>query len=155
MTKKKICLSCSVGGHLTQMRQLEKLYKEYEYFFITEDSPVTRNLSQKEKMYLVPLANRRKLGVLYNLLVNAFLTLRILLREKPEIIISTGALSTIPCCIIGKMMGRRIIFIESFAKRDTPTLTGKFVYKLADFFIVQWEEMLKFYPKAMNGGSLY
>ena len=151
----KICLSCSVGGHLTQMRQLSKFYENHDYFFITEDSLITQKISKLEKMYLVRLLNRKKIEIILTFFENAWNTLRILRKEKPDIIISTGALSSVPCCLLGKLRGSKIIFIESFAKINSPTITGRIVYKIADLFIVQWEEMLRFYPKAKFGGSIY
>lgn len=152
---KKICLSCSVGGHLTQMRQLNKLYQKYEYFFITEDTEITRIFAKNEKVYLLKLINRKKWDFLLVLIYNTIITLKCLMREKPDLIICTGALSTLPCCVLGKLLGIRLVFIESFAKLNTPTLTGKLVYRFADLFIVQWEPMLKHYPKAVYGGSVY
>ena len=58
-------------------------------------------------------------------------------------------------CIIGKIFGSKIIYIETFANRNTKTATGKIIYKFADLFIVQWKEMLELYPKAKLGGSIY
>jgi UDP-N-acetylglucosamine:LPS N-acetylglucosamine transferase len=77
------------------------------------------------------------------------------LKEKPDTIISTGALVTFPICLLGKLMRKRIIYIESFARVDTASLTGKLMYRIADLFIVQWEELLKIYPKAMYGGGIF
>jgi len=50
-----------------------------------------------------------------------------------------------------------VIYIESFAKINNPTLTGKMIYKknIADRFYVQWESMLDFYPKAIYIGGIY
>nr|WP_255262956.1 UDP-N-acetylglucosamine transferase subunit ALG14 [Weissella confusa] len=45
--------------------------------------------------------------------------------------------------------------MESYAKSNSPTLTGKIVYRFADMFIVQWEEMKHIYPKALYLGSIY
>ena len=58
-------------------------------------------------------------------------------------------------CIMGKIFGSKIIYIETFANRNKKTATGKLIYKIADLFIVQWEEMLELYPKAVYGGSIY
>ncbi len=78
-------------------------------------------------------------------------------KEKPDVIISTGALATVPFCIAGKLMKKKVIYIESFARVDSPSLTGKIMYKLklADLFIVQWVEMLQFFPKAVVGGRIF
>ena len=84
-------------------------------------------------------------------------SLYIFIKEKPDVIISTGVLASIPMLIIGHIAKRKVIYIESFAKISSPTMTGKLVYKykLADRFYVQWESMLKFYPKAIFKGEIY
>ena len=89
------------------------------------------------------------------MLVNIINTLKIFLREKPDVVISTGALVTIPICIIAKIFRKKLIFIESFAKINSPTLTGKLLYKFADQFYVQWKDMLNIYPKAIYKGGIY
>ncbi len=152
---KKICLVCSVGGHLTQMQQLSGLYKKYDYFFITENTPLTAELKTREKVYLMPLINRRQWDFLFRLIFNFVYSIAILIKERPDMVISTGALNTIPVCLIAKMSGRKFIFIESYAKVNTPTATGKLMYKIADLFIIQWQQLSKYYPNAVNGGSIY
>ena len=77
--------------------------------------------------------------------------------EKPDVIISTGALATIPMLFIGHFFKKKIVFIESFAKINSPTKTGKFIYKkrIADRFYIQWETMQEFYPDAIFLGGIY
>ena len=60
-----------------------------------------------------------------------------------------------PFFYVGKILGIKTMYIEVFDRIDKPTLTGKFVYPVTDRFIVQWEEMKKFYPKAENLGSIF
>jgi beta-1,4-N-acetylglucosaminyltransferase len=151
----KVALVCSVGGHLAQMRQLEKLYKKHDYFFVTEDTLLTRELAEKEKIYYLHLINRKMWYFPYLLTINFLQSIYYLLKEKPDLIISTGALSSVPFCLISKLMGKKLIFIESFAKMDSPTITGRLMYKFADLFIVQWERMKVYYPEAIYGGSIY
>jgi polysaccharide biosynthesis protein len=79
----------------------------------------------------------------------------ILLKKKPDIIISTGALVTYPICLLGKILGKKIVYIESFARVDKASLTGKLMYKIADLFIVQWKELLNIYPNAVYGGGIF
>lgn len=154
-TAKKLCLACSLGGHLTQMLQLEPLYARYDHFFITEDAPLSRSLSNGERAYFVRLVNRRMPLFPFLLLGNAARVFGILRRERPDVVISTGALNAVPVCYLAKLLGSRVVFIESFAKVTTPTLSGRLVHPVADLFIVQWESLLPFYPKAVYGGSLY
>lgn len=152
---KKLCLACSVGGHLTQMRQMREMYEKYDHFYITEDTLITQVMKKEARTYLVRLVNRRNPFFAFILLGNSFRIWGILRRERPDVIISTGALNTVPVCYIGKMLGARVVFIESFAKVNSPTLSGRIVSRIADLFLVQWEQMKAFYPKAIYGGSLY
>ena len=88
--------------------------------------------------------------------VQAGMTTAILLaEEKPDVVITTGVLAMIPLCLIAKLFGKKLIYIESFAKVSSPTETGRFLYKFADRFYVQWKPMLQFYPKAIYLGGIY
>ena len=82
-------------------------------------------------------------------------TRKYLLEEKPDVILTTGAAVAIPMCIIGKIFGKKVIYIESYARINSPNKTGKLIYKFADLFIIQWEELRRFYPKAVYGGAIY
>ena len=81
--------------------------------------------------------------------------LQIFLREKPDFIITTGAGIAIPTCLIAKFFKKKVIYIESFARINTINKSGKFIYKFADLFVVQWESLLKYYPKAVYWGWIY
>ena len=76
-------------------------------------------------------------------------------KEKPDVIIASGAAVAVPFAYLGKLMGKKLIYIEVFDRIDKPTVTGKMVYPITDRFIVQWEEMKKVYPKAINLGSIF
>lgn len=152
---KKLCLICSAGGHLTQLQQLSGLYRKFDYFFITERTPFTSDMKTRERAYLMPLINRRQWDLIPRLIFNFVYSIAILIKERPDIVISTGALNTVPFCILAKFSGRKLIFIESYAKVNTPTVTGKLMYKIADLFIIQWQQLSAFYPKAVIGGSIY
>ena len=60
-----------------------------------------------------------------------------------------------PFCLVGKLKRKKIIYIESFARVDKKSLTGRLVYPFADLFLVQWEPMLKCYPKAEYVGGIF
>lgn len=151
---KKICLAASSGGHFEQIMMLKPLIDEYDGFLITEKTKYeisTKNI----RAYYVKQINRKEIAFVFKFIINAVIAFKIFIKEKPDIVISTGALSTIPICIISKFFRRKLIFIESFAKTNSPTLTGKLLYKFADKFYVQWEDMKKIYPKAICEGGIY
>ena len=76
-------------------------------------------------------------------------------QEKPDYIITTGALIAYPFCLFAKLLNCKIVYIESFARVDSPSMTGKLLYNFADLFIVQWKDMLVKYPKSVLGGGIF
>ena len=93
--------------------------------------------------------------ILVTLCINTVRAIRILHREKPDLIVSSGAAPAVPFFYIGKLMKAKTIYIEVFDRIDAPTVTGRMVYPVTDRFVVQWEEMKKVYPKAINLGSIF
>jgi beta-1,4-N-acetylglucosaminyltransferase len=154
--RKKVLFISSLGGHLTQLLQLKPLFSEYDYYIITEKSIITEDLRQQYRMsFLAYGARNYPVKYVYKLSYNIVKSFIYFLREKPDVVVTTGAHTAVPMCYIAKMFGKKVIFIESFAKTSTPTISGKLVYPIADLFVVQWEEMKKHYPKAVYGGSIY
>ncbi|WP_418223321.1 PssD/Cps14F family polysaccharide biosynthesis glycosyltransferase [Clostridium isatidis] len=151
---KKVCFIASSGGHFEQLMMLKPLMDKYESFIVTEKTSYTP-VKDNKNLYYLSQVNRREKTFVLKMIKNIFLSIKIYLIERPDFIISTGALATIPMCIIAKLFKKKVVFIESFAKVNSPTLTGKLIYKFADQFYVQWEEMLKFYPKAIYRGGIY
>ncbi|GAB6168201.1 UDP-N-acetylglucosamine--LPS N-acetylglucosamine transferase [Clostridium carnis] len=151
---KKICFIASTGGHFEQLMMLKPIMDKYDSFIITEKT-LYKSIKDKRKTYYLKQVNREEKTWVFKMIINTINSLKIYIKEKPDIVISTGALATIPICIIAKVFRKKLIFIESFAKITTPTLTGKLLYKFADQFYVQWEEMLKVYPKAIYKGGIY
>ena len=76
-------------------------------------------------------------------------------REQPDVVVCTGVLAMIPLCMEAKLSGRKLIYIESFAKVTSATLTGKLLYHYADRFYVQWTQMKEIYPDAICLGGIY
>ena len=72
-----------------------------------------------------------------------------------DLIISCGAAVAVPFFYVGKLYGAKLIYIEVFDRINTSSLTGRLVYPIADKFIVQWEELRRVYPKAINLGSIF
>ena len=127
-------------------------YLDKERFWVTFDKEDARSLLEGEKVYPCYFPSNRSAKAL---LFNTKTALRILKKEKPDLIISAGAAVAVPFFYLGKMMGAKTVYIEVFDRIDKPTMTGKIVYPVTDRFIVEWEEMKKVYPKAINLGSIF
>lgn len=148
----KICLVGSSGGHLTHLYMLKPIWENRERIWVTFDKEDAKSLLKGETMYSCYYPTNRNIK---NLIRNTVVAWHVLRKEKPDIIISSGAAVAVPFFYIAKMMGKKLIYIEVFDRTDKPTITGKLVYPIADQFIVQWEEMKKIYPKAINLGSIF
>ncbi|SEG25319.1 Oligosaccharide biosynthesis protein Alg14 like [Butyrivibrio sp. Su6] len=150
----KVAFVASSGGHLEEISRLKEIEKKYDCFLVTEKSDFeVKDFCNRH--YYVPQMNRKQAQFPIKFIYLFLRTIQILLKEKPEFIITTGALIAYPFCVVGKLLGIKVIYVESFARVNHPSMTGKLVYNLSDLFMVQWEDMLENYPKSMLGGEIF
>lgn len=152
--KKTICFAASSGGHFEQIMMLKPLMKKYNSFILTERTNYLIN-NENIRMYYLQQVNRKEWCWPFFMFWNIIKSFMVFIREKPDAIICTGVFATLPMCMLCKCLKRKIIYIESYAKVTTPTKTGRFLYKYADQFYVQWESMLLVYPEAIFLGGIY
>jgi UDP-N-acetylglucosamine:LPS N-acetylglucosamine transferase len=151
----KICFAASTGGHYEQLLMLRPLMDQYNSFLITEKTNYRIEEMDHKKTYYLKQVNRTEWAFPIYLLMNIVKSFHLFRKEKPDFVITTGVLSMIPISIIAKLYRKKLIYIESFSKISSPTLTGKFLYRFADQFYVQWKELLEFFPKAIYKGGIY
>ncbi len=155
---KKVLFISSTGGHLSEMLQLKDMFNRYDYKIITEKTKSNLKLKKyygNRINYLVYGTKDHMLSYPFKLLYNCFKSLYLYLRIHPDYIITTGAHTAGPMCLIAKLFGSRVIYIETFANINTKTITGKLLYPVSDKFIVQWDSMKKLYPNSIVGGWIY
>lgn len=121
-------------------------------FWVTFDKEDANSALEGERVYHCYFPTNRNI---FNLFRNSLLAAKVLHREKPELIISSGAAVAVPFFILGKLMGAKTVYIEVFDRSDKATVTGRLVRRFADAFVVQWDEMLQVYPGAKNLGSIF
>ncbi len=149
----KLVFAASSGGHYEQLMMLKPLMERHDSCVVTEKT--SYNAKSDIRTYYMVQVNRKELLFIPKMIVNSVRALRILRKEKPDAIICTGVLAMIPLCILGKKKGCKLIYLESFAKVTSATLSGKLLYKYADRFYVQWESMLEIFPDAVYKGGIY
>ena len=152
---KKVMFISSTGGHFKELMRLEPLFKNYNVTLVTESSSNKKKLKREYKKYNIHFLLKHSKFKIINILklfINCFISLFYFIVYRPKYIVSTGAHTAGPMCCLGKIFRSKIIFIETMANITTPTVTGKQIYRFADLFIVQWEDMIKIYPKAVYGG---
>lgn len=148
MKRLSICLVCSHGGHLNEMEELLPAFDGHDLFYFCYDADTTRAL---DRAYRVPNMARNPIEFARNLvrLVGIFR------RERPDLIVSTGAEIAIPAVLIGKLFGAHSIYVECGAQVTTPSTTGRILSRLVDELYVQWPELLPAYHgRAQYVGSL-
>ncbi len=146
----KLLLTCTSGGHFATMRSLSPFWQEHDRVWVTDCKGDTQILSdQQEQVHWLPYqAPRNWLMFLSNLPT----TFRILQREKPDMVVSTGASIAVNFAIAAKLLGIRFLFVESISRAEELSLSGKLVYPLAHEFYVQWPGLCKRYSRAIYRG---
>jgi len=149
--KQNICLVASAGGHLSQLLRLKECWSEKEIFFISTTEVVRTQLSQFGKVYIVGESNREHPG---RVLRVWWRCVRIILRERPQVVISTGAAVGCMACFLGKLCRAKVIWIDSITNVERLSLSGRMVRYIADLFLVQWPELAKQYNKVEYTGAV-
>jgi hypothetical protein len=143
---RKTCFAYSPGGHFAELnRALNGIRFDNAFHITFENGRNTADLEDGDTVvHRVTHPRRRVLATLRSM----WDTARILLRERPKLIISTGADVAVPVLLIGRLLGAELVFIESGGTVG-PTLSGRIVYPFAQTFIVQWPQQRQYYPKAI------
>ena len=131
---------------------LFRSWQKKDRFWVTFDKEDARSLLEGERVYPCYYPTNRNLK---NLLKNTVVAWKVLRKEKPDLLISSGAAVAVPFFYLAKLMGKKLIYVEVYDRIDKPTLTGRLVYPIVDCFIVQWEEQKQVYKKAVNLGSIF
>ncbi|HEX7366914.1 MAG TPA: PssD/Cps14F family polysaccharide biosynthesis glycosyltransferase [Pelobium sp.] len=156
--RKRIVLICSDGGHLAQTLHLKEMFLKYNYLLVTEQTPATATLKESYNTFFLAARSKGKergISFYFTALYNAFLSLKVLLKHWPKVIISTGSHTAIPMCILGKLLGIKVVFILSYARVKSRAKSADLIYKIADKFIIQWPDEQVNYPKGIYLGGIY
>lgn len=153
LSKAKVCVPTSSGGHLTHMRMLMPVIDQAaDRFWVTFDKEDANTALAGERVYHCFFPTNRNLK---NAVRNTLLAVRVLRKERPDLVVSSGAAVAVPFFLVGKLLGAKTVYVEVFDRADAPTLTGRLVRRVTDLFVVQWPEMERVYPGAVNLGPVF
>lgn len=134
---------------MTEVRALLPAYGTRPHFYVLNDKALLPP-DMQGITYFIAHSERD-----WKFLLNLWEAFRILLRERPQLILSTGAGPVVPFAIVGRyLFGCRIVFVETITCVHTPSITGRLMYRLAHDFFYQWESLGRFFPKGRYGGAL-
>ncbi len=147
----RLFLVCSPGGHLQQMLTLRPAWGEFDRVWVTLPGVDVETALAGEDVVLARGPTNRSLK---NLLLNLRIAWRLLRRSRPDAILSTGAGIAVPFFLVGKLLGIRLVYVESVTRTRSLSLSGRLVYRLADRFFVQWPALSERLRRAEYAGAV-
>jgi UDP-N-acetylglucosamine:LPS N-acetylglucosamine transferase len=134
----RIGLVASAGGHLDELLKIAKPCMGGATFAVTTSDKVHAVFGGAIRTYAVNECNRQQPVRVLLLILQC---IRILRRERPDVIVSTGAAVGCVMCLLAKALGAKVVWLDSITNVDRPSLSGRLVRPFADLFLVQWPQL--------------
>jgi beta-1,4-N-acetylglucosaminyltransferase len=147
-----LMLVCSSGGHLLQLHRLGRAWRGFDRVWVSFDKSDVRSLLEGERVVFAHGPTNRSIR---NLLRNGGLALKLVARERPRVILTTGAGVAVPFCWIGRLFGAKVVYVESLTRIDRPSLSCRLIRPVAERVYVQWPELVGAVPGARYVGSVF
>jgi len=157
----KLLIVLGSGGHTKEMTRLVDLLGsgyEYAYLYCADDRLSLDKIRVPGPTYGIIRPRKKVMGWPVILLRTLWATLQslvALVRVRPRAILSAGPGVAVPACALAKLLGVKVIYIETGSRVFALSSTGKILYRLADMFFVQWPELLAICPKGIYEGRLF
>jgi UDP-N-acetylglucosamine:LPS N-acetylglucosamine transferase len=149
--KQKICLAASAGGHLGQLLSLRSAWEGNEVVFVSTGQMVREKLAAMGRTYIVGECNRehpiKAIGVMWK-------CLRVIVRERPAVVFSTGAALGFFMCFWGKLLGAKIVWLDSIANTKSLSLSGRLIRPFANLILSQWSDVAEQYKNVEYAGEV-
>jgi UDP-N-acetylglucosamine:LPS N-acetylglucosamine transferase len=149
--KLRICLVGSAGGHMSQLLKLEDSWVGYETVYITTGEAARKKLRQEGNLYVVGECNRQQPIRVVMVFLRCF---KVVFKERPGVVISSGAAAGCMACFLGKLIGAKVIWMDSITNVERISLSGRMVRYIADLFLVQWPELAEQYNNVEYLGAV-
>lgn len=156
----RICLICPPGGHLDEFISVFDAFKGHDVFAVISGAETTGKLIGMRRIYYFENPQRPIFLVFYifSLIFNCVRLIlpciKILIEERPDVIMGCSGEATIIMSYLGKLMGVRLIFLESLTRVHDISISGKLVLDIADLLLVQWSSLTQRYKKAKYWGKV-
>lgn len=148
---RKICLAASAGGHLSQLLLLQPVWQGHEVVCVSTGQMVQEKLETIGKTYIVGECNREHPFKTFGVLLKCF---KIILTERPDVVISTGAAAGFLMCFWGKLFGAKVVWVDSIANAGKLSMSGRMIRPFADLILSQWNNVAARYPRVQYVGEI-
>jgi len=129
---------------------LKPLFNEYNTIYVTVSEDYIDDVSNCE-LYVVTDANKDELINTFKLAVQSF---KLVIKIKPDVVVSTGAAVGVMAIIFAKLMGKKTIWIDSIANVKTMSLSARIVKPFCDLWLTQWQDLARTYGANYAGKVL-
>lgn len=149
-------LVCSTGGHLLQLVALRDAWEGFSRVWVTFDKSDARSLLADERVTFAHGPTNRNFGLLAvrNLVRNSVLAFRLVRAVRPKVVLTTGAGVAVPFAWVGRLLGARVVYVESLTRIDHPSLSCRLIAPVATRIYAQWPELTRAVPRARYLGSV-
>ena len=147
-----LLLVCSSGGHLLQLVALEEAWSGFTRAWVTFDKSDVRSLLADERVVFAHGPTNRSIK---NLLRNVLVAWRVVREVRPRIVLTTGAGVAVPFAWVAKLRGSKVVYVESLARIDAPSLSYRLIAPIADRRYVQWPELAHTLPRSRFVGNVF
>lgn len=147
-------MGASAGGHMSQLLRLLEVSESWPQkpsFYVTTMNILAGKLAGKGKFYVIGECNRRH--PLKAVMV-LFRSLRVVITERPDVVITTGAMPLAILCLCAKIFGAKVIWVDSVANIKRFSLSGRLIRPVADLFLTQWSELAEQYDNVEYAGTI-
>jgi UDP-N-acetylglucosamine:LPS N-acetylglucosamine transferase len=151
-TRADVLLVCSTGGHLLQLVSLRESWGRFSRAWVTFDKSDARSLLADERVYHAYGPTNRSVK---NLLRNLLVAWRVVGETRPQVLLTTGAGVAVPFAWIARLRGTKVVYIESLARIDGPSLTLRLISPIASRLYVQWPELAETLPGSRFAGNVF
>ncbi|MGD2095329.1 MAG: PssD/Cps14F family polysaccharide biosynthesis glycosyltransferase [Phycisphaerales bacterium] len=150
----KICAGASAGGHMNQLLKLLEMIRDWPQrpsFYITTLEELAEKLAQQGPVYIIGECNRQHPFKALQVFIRS---LRIVMKERPDVVITTGSLPLALLCLSAKLFGAKIVWIDSIANIESFSLSGRITLLFADLFLTQWPELANGHKNVEYAGAI-
>ena len=147
-----LLLVCSCGGHLLQLVALRDSWQGFSRAWVTFDKSDARSLLDDERVYFAHGPTNRSVK---NLVRNLFVAWRVVREVRPRVVVTTGAGIAVPFAWMARLLGATVVYVESLARIDGPSLTYRLIAPVADRRYVQWPELAETLPRSRFVGNVF
>jgi len=157
----KVLVALGEGGHTKEILALVDMLGEgfqYAYMVVHDDLVSEAKIRRPGPIYHVLRPRDKEHHLLRDMLKtlhSGCQSLQVLRRFRPKAVLSSGPSVAVPVCLCARLLGIKVIFVETGSRVTALSMTGRIMYRVAHLFFVQWPELQERYPRAIYAGRLF